>query len=69
MVDLGEEGVGTVERAPPPEDGVCDLQDSVVDLGVVCCEARNQILHESISSCGSVIQRQILTSTRVSHLS
>lgn len=44
MVDLGEKRIGSVEWAPPPEDGMRDLQDAIVDLRIVGCEARNQIL-------------------------
>ena len=50
MVDFSEEVVGAEERPPSLEDGVGDLEDAVVDCGVVWREARNQVVDQSVPS-------------------
>lgn len=44
MVDLGKKLVGTEEGSPSLEDGMGNLQDTVVDPCVVGGEARNEVL-------------------------
>jgi hypothetical protein len=54
VVDLGEEVVCTEERAPAAEDGVCDLQDTIVDLWVVGSEARDEVVDQSVPTLPEV---------------
>lgn len=50
MVDLRKEVVWAEKRSPAPKDWMCHLQDSVIDLCVIRCQAGNKILVESASN-------------------
>lgn len=54
VVDLSEEVVCAEKRTPAAEDGVCDLQDTVVDLGVVGGEARDEVVDQSVPALPEV---------------
>jgi hypothetical protein len=48
MVDLSKEVVCAKERSPAAEDGVGNLQHAIVDLGLVGCEARREVVDQSV---------------------
>lgn len=54
MVDLSEEVVRAEERAPAAEDGVRDLQNTVVDLWVVGGEARYEVVDQRVPALPEV---------------
>jgi len=54
VVDLREEVVCAEEGAPAAEDGVCDLQDTVVDLWVVGGEARYEVVDQRVPALPEV---------------
>jgi hypothetical protein len=53
MDDFGVQVVGFEERAPSFEDGMRNLEDTIVDSKVVRRESRDKILTQfvSLSSC------------------
>ena len=65
VVDFSKEIVRCEQRSPPLKNGMCHLQYTDIDLGVVRRESRYQVL-ESVSFCQSAERGKRLTSTKVS---